>query len=339
MGRKNIVPYGLYRCYGFVNPYLARDTGFTDGDLELLWQVLKGTMWEIDRSASRGLMATRGLYVFEHASMLGNAPHTNYSTASRSTPLGRRRHREGSLITKGGSRSTTSNCKVASPSPDGGVNHDAESHPRYADRRFPPIVGPQRPAVLPSSVCLASHRGRVGGQSSHRRRDARSSWRPRRTGTAAGRGIAPGCPRAVVTQPALAVGRRGRSGRVPAGTLPRRVQARQAAALGQRRRATVRQALCLEEMFAVAVPAGAVFQCSSGRRREIVFDDALRQQTEAAVARLHELLASNVTPPPVVHPKCRQCSLYQLCLPELVVNRPAYDRAARALFQVHSKTS
>jgi CRISPR-associated exonuclease Cas4 len=98
------------------------------------------------------------------------------------------------------------------------------------------------------------------------------------------------------------------------------------------------QALCLEEMFAVAVPAGAVFHARSGRRREIVFDDALRRQTEEAVARLHELLASNVTPPPVVHPKCRQCSLYQLCLPELVVNRPVYDRAARALFQVHPTT-
>lgn len=74
MGRKNTVPYGLYRCSGFVNPYLARDTGFTTADLQLLWDALKGTMWEIDRSASRGLMATRGLYVFEHDSMLGNAP-------------------------------------------------------------------------------------------------------------------------------------------------------------------------------------------------------------------------------------------------------------------------
>jgi len=74
MGRKNTIPYGLYRGYGFVNPYLARDTGFTFGDLELLWQSLRGTMWEIDRSASRGLMATRGLYVFEHSSPLGNAP-------------------------------------------------------------------------------------------------------------------------------------------------------------------------------------------------------------------------------------------------------------------------
>lgn len=74
MGRKNTVPYALYRCHGFVNPYLAKDTGFSDADLELLWTALKGTMWEIDRSASRGLMATRGLYVFEHDSKLGNAP-------------------------------------------------------------------------------------------------------------------------------------------------------------------------------------------------------------------------------------------------------------------------
>jgi CRISPR-associated protein Csd2 len=74
MGRKNTVPYALYRCHGFVNPYLARDTGFSEADLEVLWQALRGAMWEIDRSASRGLMATRGLYVFKHASPLGNAP-------------------------------------------------------------------------------------------------------------------------------------------------------------------------------------------------------------------------------------------------------------------------
>jgi CRISPR-associated protein Csd2 len=74
MGRKNTLPYGLYKGFGFVNPYLAADTGFTVADLELLWTALRGAMWEIDRSASRGLMCTRGLYVFEHASPLGNAP-------------------------------------------------------------------------------------------------------------------------------------------------------------------------------------------------------------------------------------------------------------------------
>ncbi len=74
MGRKNTVPYGLYRLSGFINPYLARQTGFTHDDLQLLWDSMKSSMWEIDRSASRGLMATRGLYVFEHNSPLGSAP-------------------------------------------------------------------------------------------------------------------------------------------------------------------------------------------------------------------------------------------------------------------------
>jgi CRISPR-associated exonuclease Cas4 len=94
------------------------------------------------------------------------------------------------------------------------------------------------------------------------------------------------------------------------------------------------QALCLEETFGLAVPAGAIFHVRSGRRREVVFDEALRRATEDAVARLHRLLASGTTPPPVLHPKCKQCSLYGLCLPELVADRAAYARAARTLFTV-----
>ena len=88
MGRKNTVPYGLYRCSGFVNPYLAKATGFSADDLELLWQSLKGLMWEIDRSASRGLMCTRELYVFEHSSMLGNAPAHELFDLIQTQPLG-----------------------------------------------------------------------------------------------------------------------------------------------------------------------------------------------------------------------------------------------------------
>lgn len=73
MGRKNSVPYALYQGHGFVNPFLAADTGFTYGDLKLFFEALLA-MFELDRSASRGFMATRGLYVFEHESALGNAP-------------------------------------------------------------------------------------------------------------------------------------------------------------------------------------------------------------------------------------------------------------------------
>jgi CRISPR-associated protein Csd2 len=73
MGRKHTVPYGLYRSHGFVSAFLAKQTGFSEDDLALLWQALS-QMFEHDRSAARGEMATRGLYVFKHDSELGNAP-------------------------------------------------------------------------------------------------------------------------------------------------------------------------------------------------------------------------------------------------------------------------
>ena len=74
MGRKFIVPYGLYRAEGFVSANLARKTtGFSEDDLKLLWQAILN-MFENDRSAARGKMAVRKLIVFRHDSELGNAP-------------------------------------------------------------------------------------------------------------------------------------------------------------------------------------------------------------------------------------------------------------------------
>ncbi len=72
MGRKHTVPYGLYRSHGFISAFLARQTGFSQGDLDLFFDAL-AQMFEHDRSAARGQMATRGLYVFKHDSELGNA--------------------------------------------------------------------------------------------------------------------------------------------------------------------------------------------------------------------------------------------------------------------------
>jgi CRISPR-associated protein Csd2 len=72
MGRKHTVPYGLYRAHGFVSAFLAKQTGFSDDDLELFFTALE-QMFEHDRSAARGEMAARGLYVFKHDSELGNA--------------------------------------------------------------------------------------------------------------------------------------------------------------------------------------------------------------------------------------------------------------------------
>ena len=73
MGRKATVPYGLYICHGFISANLAQQTGFTEEDLALFWDALKN-MFDVDRSAARGLMSAQKLIVFKHDSMLGNAP-------------------------------------------------------------------------------------------------------------------------------------------------------------------------------------------------------------------------------------------------------------------------
>jgi CRISPR-associated exonuclease Cas4 len=94
------------------------------------------------------------------------------------------------------------------------------------------------------------------------------------------------------------------------------------------------QALCLEEMLGVAVAAGAIYHVKSKRRQEIVFTPALRAQTEEAARRLHELFASGVTPPPVLKPRCRGCSLHDLCMPELLGQASRAHDYQRRLFAV-----
>ena len=72
-GRKATIPYGLYVCHGFISANLAKQTGFSEEDLELFWEALKN-MFDVDRSAARGLMSAQKLIVFKHDSVLGNAP-------------------------------------------------------------------------------------------------------------------------------------------------------------------------------------------------------------------------------------------------------------------------
>ena len=84
MGRKNLIPYGLYVCHGFISAHLAAETGFSEADLHLLFRALCGradlhtshgpSMFDNDHSASRGTMSPQKLVVFKHASKLGNAP-------------------------------------------------------------------------------------------------------------------------------------------------------------------------------------------------------------------------------------------------------------------------
>lgn len=73
MGKKAFVPYGLYRAEGYVSALLAQKTGFSEEDLDILWNAIEN-MFEIDHSAARGKLCLRKLIIFKHDSLLGNAP-------------------------------------------------------------------------------------------------------------------------------------------------------------------------------------------------------------------------------------------------------------------------
>jgi CRISPR-associated exonuclease Cas4 len=104
------------------------------------------------------------------------------------------------------------------------------------------------------------------------------------------------------------------------------------------------QALCLEEMFGVAIPRGAVFHADSKRRREVEFTPELRQLAENTVTALHALLAqfeiSNLRfeipplPPAVFKPACEECSLFKICLPQVASQPARLARITRSLFEI-----
>lgn len=76
------------------------------------------------------------------------------------------------------------------------------------------------------------------------------------------------------------------------------------------------QAICLEEMLNVEIPAGALFYGQTRRREDVVFDKALRIETEETARKVHELIAAGITPKAEYSAKCKQCSLFALCLPK-----------------------
>jgi CRISPR-associated exonuclease Cas4 len=86
------------------------------------------------------------------------------------------------------------------------------------------------------------------------------------------------------------------------------------------------QALCLEEMFGVPVPAGALFYGKNRRRTPVDFDASLREQTENLARRMHELFSAGLTPPAVYAKKCESCSLIERCMPKMSTRRRDVER-------------
>lgn len=94
------------------------------------------------------------------------------------------------------------------------------------------------------------------------------------------------------------------------------------------------QAMCLEEMLGVAVPAGALFYGTTRRRTDVVFDAPRRERVESLCRRLHELIADGKTPPTVYEKKCDSCSLIEICKPKALGRRSARRYLDEALAEV-----
>jgi CRISPR-associated exonuclease Cas4 len=99
------------------------------------------------------------------------------------------------------------------------------------------------------------------------------------------------------------------------------------------------QAICLEEMTGKEVPRGAIFHHSSQRRREVVFDTALRELVEKTVAAIREMFLSQTIPPPVNDARCKHCSLLDLCMPSVLAQRKQFSRLQQRLFEVENVVS
>jgi len=94
------------------------------------------------------------------------------------------------------------------------------------------------------------------------------------------------------------------------------------------------QAICLEEMFGVAVPKGALFWHGSRERHEVAFTQAMHEQVELVTQAVRKMLEQGLTPPPVNDQRCDHCSLKESCLLEVVTEKQRLKRAARELFEI-----
>ena len=92
------------------------------------------------------------------------------------------------------------------------------------------------------------------------------------------------------------------------------------------------QALCLEEMFGLDIPRGAIFHAKSKRRREVEFTEDFRRLTEKAIEAVHRLIEEEAVPQAVHKPQCSECSLFDHCLPEITSAPPMLIRAYREVF-------
>jgi CRISPR-associated exonuclease Cas4 len=328
MGRKNIVPYGLYRAEGYISAKLANDpnkgTGFSEEDLNLFWEAL-ANMFEHDHSAARGKMATRKLFVLKHDSDLGNAPsHKLFELVNveRKPEINPPRI----LLIIRNRRQVC--CAWGSYTYRKGIVPTMRTE--YTTEELLPLSGIQHFMFCRRQWALIHVENQwndnvltIEGHLLHARADdpfftetrndvviSRSipvaSYRLGLSGicdvvefTRAETGVQ--LPeRTGYYQPVPIEYKRGRPKQEP-------VDAVQLCA----------QAVCLEEMLSVEIPQGYLYYAQTRHRELVVLENNLRTLVEDLAKEMHGYFKRGYTPAVKISKSCRSCSLAEICLPQL----------------------
>ena len=309
MGRKYIVPYGLYRCEGYISANLARKTtGFSEEDLSLLWEAILN-MFENDHSAARGKMAVRELIVFRHDSELGCAP----ACLSGRVRAARRHHLY----------------------PHGVIDFSEDLLPLSGLQHF--AFCRRQWALIHLEQQWQENLRTVEGGLLHRRAHDGAA-RERRSDTLILRGLQ------VVSHQ---LGLSGQCDVVEFHATPKGVPLQGEEGLWQPYPVEYKrgkpkshqadelqlcaQAMCLEEMLCCSIPEGALFYGEPRRRTVVFFTPELRETVRRDSDEMHQLYHRGHTPKAKPSKSCSACSLKELCLPQLVRRESVQTYLRRAM--------
>ena len=298
MGRKSIVPYGLYRAEGYVSANLARKvTGFTEDDLELLWEAILN-MFEHDHSAARGKMAVRELIVFKHSKELGDCPAYKLFDAVEVKKRKAYFTRENIRIIR---------LRSMKRADSGFSGNEKDDLMEYPEEEYLMISGIQhfkfcrrQWALIHVEQQWEENVHTVIGELMHKRahdpylteKRAGSWWSepflwPRRE-----MGVSGECDLVEFHKCEDGISLHGHRGQYS--VYPVEYKKGKPKLTEEDRLQLAAQAMCLEEMFSTEIPEGAVFYGETGRRETVVFTEELRQEVRICFSEMHRILPEGV---------------------------------------------
>ncbi len=320
MGRKSVVPYGLYRVEGYVSANLARKvTGFSEEDLELLWEAIIN-MFEHDHSAARGNMAVRELIVFKHSKELGDCPayklFDSVEVRKKEEVEYPRSYRDYIVEVHEEDTRFSRNEKddLMEYAEDDYLMLSGIQHFKFCRRQW---------ALIHIEQQWAENVHTVVGELMHKKAhdpylvEKRKDLLVARSLPIASRkmGISGECD--VVEFHRCEDGVKLHGHRGDFSVYPIEYKKGKPKLTEEDRLQLAAQAMCLEEMFSTDIPEGALFYGETRRREVVEITEDLRQEVRNMFQEMHQYFERKYTPKVKYSKSCTACSLKDICLPKL----------------------